>query len=66
MPEATYNILILVGYVAFAYLLNWGIDKLWWLYVDWCLERPKEKFEEIRDPNILRRRLEQEHAQAQG
>lgn len=41
MDEAIYNILILVGYVGFAYVLQWSVDRLWLVYVDWCLQRMK-------------------------
>jgi hypothetical protein len=43
MDEAVYNILILVGYVAFSYLLNWAVDKAWWAYVDWYLRKSKKQ-----------------------
>ncbi len=47
MPETMYNILVLIGYVSLSYHLCWGVDKLWWLYVDWYLERSKDKAKDI-------------------
>jgi hypothetical protein len=37
MNEAIYNVLILCGYIAFGYLTCFGVDWLWWRYVDWRL-----------------------------
>ena len=39
MNEAIYNLLILGGYVAFGHLTYFGMDWLWWRYVDWYLAR---------------------------
>lgn len=43
MYEVAYNVLVLVGYVAFAYLSYWGVDKAWWAYVDGYLRKSKGK-----------------------
>ena len=43
MYEVTYNVLVLMGYVAFAYLLNWGVDKAWWAYIDSYLRKQEGK-----------------------
>ena len=43
MYEVAYNVLVLVGYVAFAYLSYWGVDKAWKAYVDVCLRKSKGK-----------------------
>lgn len=55
---ATYDILVLLGYVAYAYLLYWGVDKLWWVYVDWCLRKLKGenngKFDSVDIPGYSR------------
>ncbi len=53
MPETMYNILVLMGYVSLTYLLYWGVDKLWWLYVDWYLERLKDKAKDIDNSTVL-------------
>lgn len=36
-----YYVLILLGYVAGAHALAWGLDKLWWWYVDAVLAAAK-------------------------
>jgi hypothetical protein len=43
MFEAVYNILVLVGYVGFAYLSYWSVDKAWKAYVDAYLRKSKGK-----------------------
>jgi len=39
MNEAIYNVSILGGYIALGYLTYFGVDWLWWRYVDWYLAR---------------------------